>query len=140
MGVNYKEILKKAESRKYNQIYDKIPFIRGKDKREQMWWIRFYRLRTVWQKHKTTMFPGDRFVDGIIFNSNRSDDCGGGGCRDANPWDAPNYRHGFLGRNHQVNFVLCEVEECFMDECIEWERLPLFDIEFPQVSGCFDKI
>lgn len=130
MGVNYKELLKESDNQKYQNIYDKIRFIRGKDKREQLWWIRFYRLQNTWKKHYTKEFPADRFVDKIIFNSNRHEDY-----RDANPWDPWTYQHGWLGSNHMVNQILLDVEKLFADEFIEWERLPLFDIVFPKVFG-----
>lgn len=130
MVINYKKLLKKTDNKKYRNIYDKIRFIRGKSLREQLWWIRFYRLRTKWQEHYTDDFPGDRFVDKIIFNSNRPDDY-----RDPNPWDPCNYNHGWLGQNHKVNQILDEVVSLFEDNLIEWERLPLFDVVFPDVKA-----
>jgi len=130
MGINYKELINEAKNKKFKHIFDKIRYIRGKTLREQLWWIRFYRLQNTWQKHYTTKFPGDRFVDKIIYNSNRHDDY-----RDPNPWDAGSYKHGWLGQNHMVNQVLKDVEELFDSECIEWENIPVFDIKFPKVFG-----
>lgn len=130
MSVNYNKALKEADDKKFKSIFNKIRFIRGKSIREQLWWIKFYRLQNTWKKHYNKPFPGDRFVDKIIFNSNRDDDY-----RDPNPWDGWNYKHGWLGQNHMVNSVLDDVIWLFDDRLIVWENIPLFDIVFPKVRG-----
>lgn len=64
----------------------------------------------------------------IIFNAGLHEDAIG-----PNPWDKPNWKHGWLGHNHMVNRLMLDVEERFNDDLIKHERHPLFDTEFPEV-------
>lgn len=111
---------KKFRKKKFNTLYEQIPFLRGMEYRERTWWIRYYKLKTVWKKH----YPGKQFPPEKIQ------------IHDVKPWDEPDYLNGYLGVNHDINVSLYELEVLFVENGYDWVHVKLEEIDFPDVIDC----
>ena len=121
-----KEQLKKARKKKFQTMYDRIPFLKDLSYSKRAWWIRYYKLKHTWKTH----FPKLHFTpdDYIPFT-------------DIKPWEKPNYLNGYLGFNHDVNCDLLDIEMLFNALEYDWVHVKLEDIKFPEVVDCnFDGV
>jgi hypothetical protein len=116
-----KEQLKQAKNKKFQTMYDRIPFLQDLTYDERTWWIRYYKLKHTWK----TNFPNQDFhPDNYIpFTGIK-------------PWEKPNYLNGYLGFNHDVNCDLLDIEILFMKLGYDWVHVKLEDIKFPEVIDC----
>lgn len=116
-----KEKRKKLRKQKFKTLYERIPFLKDMTFRERQWWIRYYKLKTTWEKHNLPgEFPDEKYLP----------------LQPPYPWDEPNYLDGYLGVNSEINCKLRKVEYLFLDKDIDWIHTKLEDIEFPDVIEC----
>lgn len=144
--IQLKEARQKLKNHKFQSLYSQIPFLADKSYPERTWWIRYHKLRHAWKTHFNNLhFYPDELIDQILNDKHTFEYRKGTTQYDPEnplervnplPWDKPNYKHGYLGHNHQLNADLDDIECLFKRLDYDWVHVRLEDISWPGVVEC----
>lgn len=106
---NYNNQLKKLKTQKFDELYQKKPFL-TLPKAERLWWIRYYKLKVAAQKAGwTEKFP--KLREGPIYDR---------------PW----FKH-----DHWINIELNVIQKFVEKKLVNWEKLQDYTVPMVFCDG-----